>query len=118
MRRGRIEPVSPGRMNLFSRIIHGLRLYRHASKDPRTPAVAKALPWLSLLYIFWPVDIIPDLLPFLGQMDDLAIIPILFWLALRMIPDHVKRDIHKTVIDVAGSSTHKTTPKETGTAKL
>ncbi len=80
--------------------MRAFRLYRTASRYPETPAIAKILPWLSLLYILWPVDLIPDFLPVLGQLDDVAVIPLLLWLALRLVPKDVRDKAEKEIIDV------------------
>ena len=34
--------------------------------------LAKALPGLAMLYLISPLDIVPDIVPLLGQLDDLA----------------------------------------------
>lgn len=91
---------------MFRRIRTAIGLYRFAAKDARTPTMAKVLPWLSLVYLVWPIDLIPDLLPILGQLDDLGIMILLFIWALRLIPEDVRRaaSVRKTatknVIDV------------------
>ena len=38
------------------------------------PILTKIIPIATLLYTIAPVDIVPDVLPVLGQMDDLAVI--------------------------------------------
>jgi uncharacterized membrane protein YkvA (DUF1232 family) len=43
-------------------------------RDPRVPMMVKAVPVLALLYIMSPLDVIPDFLPGLGQLDDIGIL--------------------------------------------
>ena len=57
-----------------------------ACRDPRVPWYAKALALCLVGYAFSPIDLIPDAIPVLGQLDDLVLIP-LGVLAIRaMIP--------------------------------
>jgi uncharacterized membrane protein YkvA (DUF1232 family) len=60
-----------------------------AFKDPETPAMAKAIIIAAIAYATSPIDLIPDFIPVLGQLDDLIIVPALISLALRMIPPSV-----------------------------
>lgn len=57
-----------------------------AARDPRVPLRAKALAVLALAYALSPIDLIPDLIPVLGQVDDLIFVPLLVWAALRCVP--------------------------------
>jgi uncharacterized membrane protein YkvA (DUF1232 family) len=57
---------------------------------PDTPLVAKVLAVLVLAYAFSPIDLIPDFIPVIGYLDDLVIVPAGIYLALRLIPQHVK----------------------------
>ncbi len=43
-------------------------------KQRDVPIITKVLPIATLIYTLAPVDIIPDFLPVLGQMDDVAVI--------------------------------------------
>lgn len=43
-------------------------------RDPRVPLWSKTIPLLGIAYILSPIDIIPDFLIGLGQLDDLGII--------------------------------------------
>lgn len=57
-----------------------------AARDPAVPWLAKALALAALAYALSPIDLIPDVIPVLGQVDDLIFVPVLIWAALRLIP--------------------------------
>lgn len=66
--------------------IHALYL---AYRDPRTPWYARLLGALVVAYAFSPIDLIPDPIPILGYLDDLILVPLGIYLALRVIPPDV-----------------------------
>lgn len=57
---------------------------------PDTPRTAKVLAALVLAYAFSPIDLIPDFIPVLGWLDDVILLPALIWLAVRLLPLHVR----------------------------
>jgi uncharacterized membrane protein YkvA (DUF1232 family) len=60
-----------------------------AFKDPRLPWYARLFAALVVGYAFSPIDFIPDPIPIIGYLDDLILIPLGIWLALRLIPEDV-----------------------------
>ena len=60
-----------------------------ASRDPRTPWYAKLMVAAVVGYAASPIDLIPDFIPVLGQLDDLLLLPLGIGLAIRMIPREV-----------------------------
>lgn len=64
-------------------------LWRALAADPRTPRVGRWLLGAALVYALSPIDLIPDWIPVLGHLDDLVIVPLLVWLALRAVPRHL-----------------------------
>ena len=60
-----------------------------AARDPRVPWHAKAVALFVTAYAFSPIDLIPDFVPVLGYLDDLVIVPIGLWLAIRLIPPDI-----------------------------
>lgn len=43
-------------------------------KDTRVPAAEKALFAAAVIYVISPIDFIPDVFPFIGQVDDLYVV--------------------------------------------
>ena len=60
-----------------------------AYKDPRVPLYARIFAACVAGYAFSPIDLIPDPIPVLGYLDDLVIIPLGVFLAIKMIPPEV-----------------------------
>ena len=60
-----------------------------AYRDPRVPLYARSFAALVVGYAFSPIDLISDLIPVLGYLDDLVLVPLGAALAIRMIPDPV-----------------------------
>jgi len=57
-----------------------------AARDSRTPFGAKLVAGAVAAYALSPIDLIPDFIPLLGYLDDLLLVPVGIWLAVRMIP--------------------------------
>ena len=59
-----------------------VRLFRDVAKDPRVPKRVKYEVGGAAAYLVMPIDLIPDFIPGLGQLDDLAIIG---WAVRRLL---------------------------------
>jgi uncharacterized membrane protein YkvA (DUF1232 family) len=60
-----------------------------ARSHPQTPWAAKALGVVVVAYALSPIDLIPDVIPVLGYLDDALLLPALIWLAVRLLPPAV-----------------------------
>lgn len=63
-----------------------------AYRDRRVSWYAKLLAICVVAYAFSPIDLIPDFIPVLGYVDDLILVPLGIWLALKLIPEEVVLD--------------------------
>lgn len=54
-----------------------------------TPWYAKVMGALVVAYALSPIDLIPDVIPVLGYVDDVIVLPVVIWLAVRLLPTHV-----------------------------
>jgi uncharacterized membrane protein YkvA (DUF1232 family) len=63
-----------------------------AMKDPRVPWYAKLLMALVIGYAISPIDLIPDFIPVIGQIDDLIIVPAGIALVIKMTPKSVMEE--------------------------
>jgi uncharacterized membrane protein YkvA (DUF1232 family) len=57
-----------------------------ACRDPRVPWYAKTFVALLVAYALSPIDLIPDFIPVLGYLDELVLLPLGVFLAVKMIP--------------------------------
>ena len=75
------------RLRFWARLFlrDGLALYV-AARNPRTPWFAKLLAFLVAAYALSPIDLIPDVIPVLGFLDELILLPIAIALIARLIP--------------------------------
>ena len=59
-----------------------------ALRHPAAPGWLKVGTALIVLYVLSPIDLIPDVLPFIGVVDDLVLVPLAVrWLLKRLPPD-------------------------------
>jgi uncharacterized membrane protein YkvA (DUF1232 family) len=64
-----------------------VRLLWSLASDPRVPASRKALLGLAGAYIVSPLDIIPEWIPVLGAVDDVAVVVLAVDLFLEGLPE-------------------------------
>jgi uncharacterized membrane protein YkvA (DUF1232 family) len=72
------------------------RLVWALARDPRVPMGQKAVLGGIAAYLAFPLDIIPDFIPVIGQMDDLAVLILgLDWFLRNAPPDVVEEHMAK-----------------------
>jgi uncharacterized membrane protein YkvA (DUF1232 family) len=78
------------RLTLLWSLVRGdaLRLWL-ALRHPEAPGWLKVGAALIVLYVVSPIDLVPDVLPLIGVVDDLIVVP----LAIRFLLSRLPRDV-------------------------
>jgi uncharacterized membrane protein YkvA (DUF1232 family) len=63
-----------GTVRLLWRLPGMIRLHARLLRDARVAPWTKALPVAAVAYVVLPFDLVPDSLPLLGQLDDVAVL--------------------------------------------
>ena len=87
-----------GRFLALSKLLKMGRLALRLLRDSRVPPHAKVVPILAVLYLISPIDILPDIFPVLGQLDDVAVLAAGLQLFIKLCPDDVVEE-HESALD-------------------
>lgn len=68
-----------------------LKLLARLFKDGRVPTTEKALLLGTIVYVISPIDVLPDMIPFIGQVDDLYLVSLVLLRLLARSPEEVVR---------------------------
>ncbi len=87
--------MAKGSLGLWGKVAllknNAVLLY-YAWKHPRTPVHINVLLLALVLYVFSPIDIIPDYLPLIGITDDVTLITLGLPFLARLLPENVKEE--------------------------
>ena len=82
------------RLSLLWSVVRGdARLLWRAVRHPQAPGWLKPAALALVAYLIWPVDLIPDFIPFVGVMDDIVLIPLAIRFLLDRLPGPLRADI-------------------------
>ena len=83
--------------SLLRTLLSHLRLAVRLLREPGVPLLAKAFPVMAAVYTISPLDFVPDVLPVLGQLDDLSVILIVLQIFLKLCPARAV-DFHRAAL--------------------
>lgn len=72
-----------------------------AYKDPRVSWWLRLFTLCVVAYAFSPIDLVPDFIPILGYLDDLVLVPLGIYLALKWMPDEVIAEYRAQAAELA-----------------
>ena len=84
--------------------------------DPRVSLILKlAVPMLALLYFIVPIDLLPDFIPFVGQLDEVALVLLLVRLFVAVAPPDIVAEYRRQA--KGGGSTAGSSSTASGSAQ-
>jgi uncharacterized membrane protein YkvA (DUF1232 family) len=87
------QTSSNHRLGILAELIRNAQLVWRLLKDPRVSLLSKLIiPGLVGIYILSPIDVLPDMLPVLGQIDDIAVLLAGAALFIEMCPPRLVQE--------------------------
>jgi uncharacterized membrane protein YkvA (DUF1232 family) len=86
------------KVGVMGSLLGQLRLTVRLLRDPAVPLLVKAVPVAAAAYLMWPLDVLPDILPIVGQLDDIGIVTLALSVFFRLSPAGVTT-FHRAAVD-------------------
>jgi uncharacterized membrane protein YkvA (DUF1232 family) len=74
-----------------------------ATRHPQTPWYARLMVGGLVAYAVTPIDLVPDMVPVLGIIDDLVFVPLALGLAVRFVPAAVLTECRGRAVEIVAS---------------
>ena len=88
------KPEARRRMSNFLMFLPNMvKLLGRLLKDARVPTAEKALFVAAIVYVVSPIDFIPDVFPFIGQVDDIYVVALSLLRLINRTDDRVVRQL-------------------------
>jgi uncharacterized membrane protein YkvA (DUF1232 family) len=78
--------------SFLKEVIQQVKLAYYLLLDPRVNPLIKLIPLVAVGYLLLPTDIIPDVIPVVGQLDDLVVIMLGLRLFFEFAPPSVVQE--------------------------
>ncbi len=82
------------RLSVLWSVIRGdARMLWRALRHPQAPRWLTPAVLLLVAYVLWPVDLIPEAIPFLGVVDDVVLVPLAIRFLLGRLPASLQAEL-------------------------
>lgn len=96
--------ITPDQVGMVTRLMNTLRLVWRLLTDARVPGLTKLIVPAALVYVLFPIDVVPDLILGLGQLDDLGILVLATTLFIELCPPAVVEEHRRALAARAGTN--------------
>lgn len=105
----RLLPLLFTRFRREARMVWGMMTHRD------TPTSAKLVALAAVVYLISPIDLIPDVIPVIGWMDDAGILALFLSIAYKLLPKELYETLRARV-DGDKATVSSATPSKPSTA--
>ncbi|MBP1964762.1 YkvA family protein [Paenibacillus aceris] len=99
--------LKKGAKKAGSKVIYSGLLLFYAVESPKTPLRVKVQIYGTLGYLILPLDLVPDLLPIVGYVDDLSALGLALAVVAKSIDEDVKLKAKNKLRDFLGEDALK-----------
>jgi len=82
---------------LVNKFTNEVDLYRRIIAHPCCPRITCLCLGAAIAYALSPIDLIPDFIPVLGNVDDVFILPLLVYIALQSVPKELVEKVRAQI---------------------
>lgn len=100
--------VRTGEPGFWRELWQQARLIYYLIRDPEVPIYLKVLPFLGFVYLLVPFDLFADVLPFLGQLDDVTALLLTGKVFIELSPQQAVMKHMQTIRELDGYDTPAT----------
>jgi uncharacterized membrane protein YkvA (DUF1232 family) len=83
------RPLSEKLKALVAQLFKQFRIIRRALVHPQVPWHAKTVAGCAVLYVISPIQLIPNFIPVIGQLDDVVVVTLAIKFLRRSVPQSV-----------------------------
>jgi len=100
--------ITPDRVGGLAQVVRTLRLVWRLLLDRRVPVFPKLIILGAIIYVVSPIDLIPDVILGLGQVDDVAIAFLAIALFIELCPRAIVEEHRAAMAAEAGEPVKRT----------
>lgn len=97
--------ITQDQVGALTQMVRTLRLVWRLLNDPRVPFLLKLTIPAALVYVVSPVDLIPDVILGLGQLDDLGVVILAIGMFIQFCPPDIVEEHRRAIAGQMGNGT-------------
>ena len=99
--------VSPDTVGVWTQFVRTLRLVWRLLNDSRVSTLPKLIIPAGAIYVLSPIDLIPDVILGLGQLDDIGIIALAVTLFIEFCPRNIVDEHRRAIAAESGLGSNR-----------